>query len=167
MVDDATGVPEGTCVVSLSCGARIGGGALRRRRPPHAGDGESVWWAPSIRLDEAARPVVLAVFLRGLSRNDPCAEPDSRGLTMAGEVRTDAANTGAKRKPPQTIHCGGSVCGKAVPRVWLRPCAGGVPIAKLRKSRCDRRSKPRWARTSVSGYDSVVPPRLRVATVSR
>jgi len=61
MVDDATGVPESTCVVSLSYGVRIGGSALLRRRPPQAGDGESVWWAPSIRLDEAAQPVVLAV----------------------------------------------------------------------------------------------------------
>jgi len=37
MVDDATGVPEGTRVVSLSCGARIGGSALLRQRPTQAG----------------------------------------------------------------------------------------------------------------------------------
>jgi len=50
MVDDATGVPEGACVVSLSCGARIGGSAVRRRRPP------------GIKGAVAARPVVFVVF---------------------------------------------------------------------------------------------------------
>jgi len=59
MVDDATGVPEGTRVVSLSCGARIGGSALRRRR------------TPGIKGAMAARPVVLAVFLG--SGGESCA----------------------------------------------------------------------------------------------
>jgi hypothetical protein len=38
-----------------------------RRQPPKADGGESVWWASSIRVDEAVRTVVFAVFwgLRG------------------------------------------------------------------------------------------------------
>jgi len=55
-------VPRGGAVVSTGWNGAAGGREASRRRPPEVGGGESGRWAAGIRVDEAVRPVVFAVF---------------------------------------------------------------------------------------------------------